>query len=289
MPTATPTATMIRFMLPSYFTLPRVRMPAAATDPNSTMPAPPRTGGGITATTPPTTGSRPRTTRITPAATTTNRDFTRVMATRPTFWAKADWVKELNTGETAEESMSARSPAAIRLESTFVSTISPTARMSAVVSTMVTRMTTNMETIAPIAKVGIPKKNGVGNATTPASAIPEKSTFPNGRATIVPTTMPSRMDIREIIPTPTLDRISTIASVIAARTMLLIEPYSGVPAIPAPPGGHPHQGQADDRDHRAGDHRWEEPDDLGEERGDHQADERGGDHRTEHRLQLRLR
>src|SRR5690625_6358252 len=64
MPTATPTATMIRFMLPSYFTLPRVRMPAAATDPNSTMPAPPRTGGGITATTPPTTGRDRKSTRL---------------------------------------------------------------------------------------------------------------------------------------------------------------------------------------------------------------------------------
>ena len=50
---------MIRFMLFRYSTLARVRMPLAATVPNSTMPAPPRTGVGTAATTRPSTGSRP--------------------------------------------------------------------------------------------------------------------------------------------------------------------------------------------------------------------------------------
>ena len=64
-------ATMIRFMLFRYSTLARVRMPLAATVPKSTIPAPPRTGVGTAATTRPSTGSRPSSTRITPPALTT--------------------------------------------------------------------------------------------------------------------------------------------------------------------------------------------------------------------------
>src|SRR5215211_7304198 len=46
-------ATTTRLALPSYSTLLRVRMPLAATVPNRTSPAPPRTGSGTTATTAP--------------------------------------------------------------------------------------------------------------------------------------------------------------------------------------------------------------------------------------------
>ena len=93
-------------------------------------------------------------TRIRPPALTTKRLLTPVMATRPTFWAKALWVKELNSGEMALESMSARRPSPMRLESTLVPTISPTAMMSAEVSVRVTRMTISMEMIAAISNVG---------------------------------------------------------------------------------------------------------------------------------------
>jgi hypothetical protein len=61
--------------------------------------------------------------------------------------------------------MSARSPSATRWLGTSVPTTSPTAMMSAVVSTMTTMKTMSMETIAPISKIGAPKWNGVGNAS----------------------------------------------------------------------------------------------------------------------------
>ena len=54
----------------------------------------------------------------------------------------------LNIGEMALETMSARRPSPIRLRSTWVLTISPTARMSAVVSVRVTRITMDMEMMA---------------------------------------------------------------------------------------------------------------------------------------------
>ena len=64
-------ATMIRFMLSSYSTFERMRIPLAATVPNRTMPAPPRTGLGIAATTRPITGRSPSATRIRPPVATT--------------------------------------------------------------------------------------------------------------------------------------------------------------------------------------------------------------------------
>src|SRR5699024_686335 len=204
---------MMRFMLPSYFTELRVRIPAAATEPNSTMPAPPRTGGGMTAKTPPTTGSSPSNTRMTPPAVTTNRERTQENATSTTFWANADWVNELNNGATAEEIMYARRPTAIRRGVTSVSTISATAMMSAVVSVMMTRTTTSIETIAPTWNVGVPNANGVGKATMPPSATPEKSTLPMMAAMTVPMTMASRIDSREIVATPTFERARTMTSV----------------------------------------------------------------------------
>jgi hypothetical protein len=120
-----------------------------------------------------------------------------VIATRPTFCAKAVAGKVLKIGATAEDTMSARRPSPTRLESTSVPTTSPTARMSAVVSTMITRMTMVIDTIAPIAKIGEPKAKGVGTATTDASATPSKSVLPTISAATVPTTSPSRIDSRD--------------------------------------------------------------------------------------------
>ena len=211
---------MIMLRLPSYSTFDSVRMPEAATVPKRTMPAPPSTGDGIAATTPPMTGSRPSTTRMTPPAVTTNRDFTPVIATRPTFCANADCVNELNTGETAEESMSARRPFAMRFESTFVLTISPTAMMSAVVSAKVTMMTMNIEMIAAAEKVGMPNANGSGNAKMPRSRTFEKSAQPKIRQTTVPTTIAKRIDRREIIATGMRLSSRTTARVPTAMRML---------------------------------------------------------------------
>ncbi|CPU65191.1 Uncharacterised protein [Mycobacteroides abscessus] len=199
-------------------------MPDAATEPNRTTPAPPRTGVGTAATTRPRTGSRPRITRIAPPAPTTNRDFTPVMATRPTFCANADCVKDPKNGDTMDDAMSARRPSAMRLRFTLVPTISPTAMMSAVVSVRVTRMTMSMEMIAAISNVGAPKPRNDGNAATGPSPTPEKSALPSARAMSVPTTIAMRIDRREIVPLPTLDSRMTIANVSAARPMLLTEP-----------------------------------------------------------------
>ena len=70
------------------------------------------------------------------------------MATRPTFWAKALHGKEPKSGATAVETMSARRPCGDPLGVDRVPTISPMARMSAVVSVMITRITMVIETIA---------------------------------------------------------------------------------------------------------------------------------------------
>ena len=140
-------------------------MPLAATVPNSARPAPPSTGIGIVATIAPIFGNSPRTTRITPLAATTNRLLIPVIATSPTFWAKALAEKELSRPpETAVDRQSARRPATTVLPSAGRSTTSPTARMSAVVSVMITSMTMVMETIAAMLNCGAPKWNGVETA-----------------------------------------------------------------------------------------------------------------------------
>ena len=60
-------ATMRMFLLLN-FTLVSVRMPLAATIPNSAMPAPPSTARGTPSTTDDTLGMTPSTIRMTPAA-----------------------------------------------------------------------------------------------------------------------------------------------------------------------------------------------------------------------------
>ena len=70
------------------------------------------------------------------------------------------------------------------------------AKMSAVVSVMITSITTNIEMVAPTENVGRPKWNGRVNWKMLASAIRLKSVTPNGIATIVPSTRPSRIATR---------------------------------------------------------------------------------------------
>lgn len=60
---------------------------------------------------------------------------------------------------------SARRPSATRCWSTGVPTISPTARMSAVVSVMITSITMVIDTMAPTWNVGEPKCSTGGSAT----------------------------------------------------------------------------------------------------------------------------
>ena len=169
-------------------------------------------------------GNRPRTTRIRPPALTTKRLLMPVMATSPTFWAKALWVKELKTGEMRLEIMSARSPLPMRLESTSVSTISPTARMSAVVSVRMTSVTISIEMMAGSSKVGQPKAKGAGKAKIGPLPMPEKSAMPVKTAISVPMTMASRMDRREMVALPSLLSSRTTSRVTPARPMLAMEP-----------------------------------------------------------------
>lgn len=98
-----------------------------------------------------------------------------------------------------------KSTLATRFESTFAPVISPTAMMSAVVPVIVTSTTMSIEMIEATSKAGGPKARGVGKVTMPPSPTPEKSTIPIAWAITVPRTKGSRMDRREIIPTPTLD------------------------------------------------------------------------------------
>ena len=62
--------------------------PTHATLAKSAREAPPRTGEGMEATTAPALGKMPSTIMNPAAATATQRDFTLVRRTRPTFWAK---------------------------------------------------------------------------------------------------------------------------------------------------------------------------------------------------------
>ncbi len=88
-PMPSETATMKRLLrLLAKSTPARMRMPVAATMPNMTRPAPPRTIVGTDSTKAPIFGTRPRTIRMMPPATQTKRLRTPVTPTRPTFWLK---------------------------------------------------------------------------------------------------------------------------------------------------------------------------------------------------------
>ena len=92
--------------------------------------------------------------------------------------------------------MSARRPLVTVCRSAGLSITWPMARMSAVVSVMITSITMNIEMIAPTAKVGRPKWNGRVSWKMLASAIRLKLVNPNGIATTVPSTRPSRIATR---------------------------------------------------------------------------------------------
>ncbi len=155
-----------------------------------------------------------------------------VTATRPTFWAKALWVKEPKIGARLLEIMSARRPLPRRLESTLVSMISPTARMSALVSTSVTMTTISIDRMAATWNSGAPKCSGDGKATTGPSSTLEKSAMPKNTAATVPITIARRMDRREMVALPSLLSSSTHARVKAARPTLAMLPKSGAWLLP---------------------------------------------------------
>lgn len=140
------------------------------------------------------------------------------IATRPTFCANAVGGKVLNTGATAEDSMSARRPSATRRWSTSAPMTSPTAMMSAVVSTMMTSMTTSIERVAATSKRGAPNANGVGTATM-SVWLRSRLAWPVMNATIVPSNRPRMIALRLV----RWKRASTrmMSSVTSASAMFL--------------------------------------------------------------------
>src|SRR5699024_9646861 len=127
----------------------------------------------------------------------------------------------------------ARKPSATRFELRSVPTISPRARMSDVVSVMITKITTVIEMIGPISNAGAPNGIAGGRLAIPPSPTPEKSVAPHGMPTMVPITMPTRIDNREIAPWNTLLITKMINNVSPARPMLLNEPNDS--AVSSPP------------------------------------------------------
>lgn len=93
-------------------------------------------------------------------------------------------------------------------------------------------ITMHIEMIAATWKVGMPKWNGVGNATSGPSVTLEKSAMPRNTAMTVPMTIARRIDRREIEALPSLLSSSTMTRVIAARPMLAMLPKSGAWLLP---------------------------------------------------------
>ena len=122
----------------------------------------------------------------------------------------------------------------MRLESTLVPTISLTARMSAVVSVRVTRITMSIEMMLAISKVGIPNPKICGRAKMSPSPTLLKSALPRKIATIVPSTIESRIARRETAPTGILLRTRTITSVMPASSRLSAGAPFAAPPSPVP-------------------------------------------------------
>ena len=147
--------------------------------PNSTIAgAAEHRAAGSRATTRRQHGEQPEDEQDRAARATTNRLLMPVRATRPTFCANAVAGNELKTGASAEPPCRPAGRRRRAAASTLVPTISPTARMSAVVSVMMTRITMVIETIAPISNVGLPNANGSGRRHDPRVADREKSALP---------------------------------------------------------------------------------------------------------------
>lgn len=223
-PTPTAAATISAFSPFSSAAPARVWMPLAATEPNRTMPAPPRTGSGTSAMTDAATGTRPSRIRMPPPAATTKRLRTLVIATRPMFCANALHMKPLNSGLMALPRVSARSPPSMVRSSAGRSTILPRASMSAVDSVIQTSITMLIETIAAISNCGAPKWNGVGKPIASAFLMAPKSVMPTGIAMSVPMIRPSRMAICWRKPRSSLRSASTTTRVTAAMVMLVVDP-----------------------------------------------------------------
>src|SRR5689334_8358818 len=130
------------------------------------------------------------------------------------------------------DSMSARKPLPRRFESTLVPMISPTARISAEVSTRVTMITMHIDRIAAKWKVGMPKWNGAGKPNIGPWVTDEKSAMPRNTAMTVPMTIARRIDKREMVALPILLNSNTSTSVIAARPMFAMLPKSGAWLLP---------------------------------------------------------
>ena len=154
------------------------------------------------------------------------------MATKPTFCTNAHCMKAPKRGASADESMSARKPSAIRLLSTWVSTISPIASKLAVVSVKITIVTILMVKIAGHSNTGIPKPKILGNAIHAPSLTLEKSAKPNANAAIAPQKMESRTAKRLMAGVPNLVSSNKTNKVKAAKPIFSIEPQFSALGLP---------------------------------------------------------
>ena len=168
--------------------------------PNIAIPAPPRTGYGIDATTAPAFGNNPNNIRIPPEAATTKRLFTPVKFTSPTFWPKAVWGKVLNIPASIVANPSVLRPLVKFLSSISFPTISCIAIIFPVASVIITNITNIIEIIAVKSNLRAPKYKGISILIQPELWTLVKSDIPNIEATIVPTTIPNSIDIFPKIP-----------------------------------------------------------------------------------------
>ena len=170
-------------------------MPVAATMPNITNPAPPSTKVGSDSTSAAILGSRPSTIRITPPATHTNRLFTPVTPTSPTFCEKLVYGKVLKIPPISVPRPSVRRPAVKAFWSIFRSVMSPSARNMPVLSIITTTITRLMVTISTGSNTGAAISNGSTKSNQPALATLSKFIRPMAVAMTPPMTMPSSTEM----------------------------------------------------------------------------------------------
>ena len=199
-------------------------MPVAATMPNMTSPAPPRTNCGIASTNAPIFGTSPSTIMMIPPATQTQRLRTPVTPTRPTFCEKLVYGKVLKRPPITVPRPSVRSPAASSFCPIGLPVISESARNIPVDSIMTTIITSDIVAIVTRSNVGMPNANGVTRSSQGALATLSKLILPIATATTQPTMMPIRTEMLATKPFVYLTRSRMTTRTKPATAMLSSAP-----------------------------------------------------------------
>ena len=168
--------------------------------PNITSPAPPSTNCGIEATSTAILGTMPNRIKMIPEAMHTQRLWTRVTLTSPTFCENDVCGKLLNVPPIIVPTPSTRNPRIMSWEESLRPTISPSARNIPIdsINTMInTAVMVRMETGS---KIGIPNDIGVTIANHEASCSPDKLTSFIIHESKKPNTIPSNTATLDINP-----------------------------------------------------------------------------------------